>query len=862
MDVRYGNALRRLIAPDHRVVGCIRCTLSRGRKSVPRVCVLVEHLKEHCLLVCTEEAGGPQVTSPAIVASSCGSNTQINPAAAVLSSDSRMPINSDFKFDVEPIIGSGPTGRTITATITYKKKRLIFEVDYSDIASQFVRMVSKAVENASYRTFPSSDYHWVEVYKNSSKFFLATNPDDPDDDSVIEEGQRMASRECMVKNLMQEREEEFTVLNQLRIFSATWNVNGQSPGPESLSGWLSSSSPMEPPDVYAIGFQEVDLSKEAFVFADSPREKEWLNAVKAGLHPRGNYREVKTVRLVGMMLSVFVDEKHLEYVTNVDSSYVGTGVLGMMGNKGGVAIRMDLHSTSVCFVNCHLAAHAEERDRRNQDFNDIRNKIMFNSLRPNRTIREHDHIYWIGDMNYRLQDTNREMVELVCASGNFAPLWERDQLRDQQHKGFIFVGFEEGALNFRPTYKYDVGTSRWDTSEKARVPAYCDRILWRGSAIQLLTYRSHDEYTISDHKPVSALFSSGIRVVDAANRKEVYQEVMKQLDKEENDFLPQVAVDQHYLHFSDVHFYERVSRSFKVTNTGPVIVKFLFKEQPKSKRYCRPWLKADPYNGTLKKGESCDITLEVLVDTTCAAALNSGIERTSDVLVLHLQEGKDIFISVDIDYRHSCFGCSLEALVRHTTPIGLMAKEALFALEKDPERNAELGIPFEIPTELWVLIDGLNRKGLEVEGLFVKCGSSTDIQSVREALDNKMPDGNFEASVFSVAECLLLFLNSLREPVIPFCFFKKCLDSASTYTQAKAVLRELPKVHRDTFRYLVVFLQELLRSSQFNKLDINLTSTIFSSVMIRPPQESQMSPAIERTRCTFLYHFLVNPCEI
>lgn len=69
----------------------------------------------------------------------------------------------------EPIIGSGPTGRTITATITYKKKRLIFEVDYSDIASQFVRMVSKAVENASYRTFPSSDYHWVEVYKNSSK---------------------------------------------------------------------------------------------------------------------------------------------------------------------------------------------------------------------------------------------------------------------------------------------------------------------------------------------------------------------------------------------------------------------------------------------------------------------------------------------------------------------------------------------------------------------------------------------------------------------------------------------------------------------------------------------------------------------
>lgn len=114
-------------------------------------------------------------------------------------------------------------------------------------------------------------------------------------------------------------------------------------------------------------------------------------------------------------------------------------------------------------------------------------------------------------MNYRLQDANREMIELVCASGNYAPLWERDQLRDQQRKGLIFVGFEEGQLNFRPTYKYDIGTNRWDTSEKARVPAYCDRILWRGTDIRQLVYRSHDEFVISDHKPVSAVFSAGIR---------------------------------------------------------------------------------------------------------------------------------------------------------------------------------------------------------------------------------------------------------------------------------------------------------------------------------------------------------------
>ena len=45
---------------------------------------------------------------------------------------------------------------------------------------------------------------------------------------------------------------------------------------------------------------------------------------------------------------------------------------------------------------------------------------------------------------------------------------------------------------------------------------------------------------MSDHKPVSAVLDCGIKIIDTVRYRKIYEEVMKKLDKLENEFLPQV----------------------------------------------------------------------------------------------------------------------------------------------------------------------------------------------------------------------------------------------------------------------------------------------------------------------------------
>lgn len=175
----------------------------------------------------------------------------------------------------------------------------------------------------------------------------------------------------------------------------TFNLNGRTHGiDEDLSAWLCPEEIGDTqPEIVVVGFQEiVELSPQQIMNSDPTRKQLWEQAVRATLNTRAQeiggekYVVLRSGQLVGAALCIFVRQSVLSNIKNVEGSVKKTGMSGMAGNKGAVAIRLDYANTQICFVTAHLAAGFANYDERNKDYATISNGLRF---QRNRSIDDH-----------------------------------------------------------------------------------------------------------------------------------------------------------------------------------------------------------------------------------------------------------------------------------------------------------------------------------------------------------------------------------------------------------------------------------------------------------------------------------------
>ncbi|XP_051255787.1 synaptojanin-1 isoform X12 [Dicentrarchus labrax] len=364
---------------------------------------------------------------------------------------------------------------------------------------------------------------------------------------------------------------KYTRPKQIRVCVGTWNVNGGKQfrsiafRNQTLNDWLLDApkkaghpefqdSKANPIDIFAIGFEEmVELNAGNIVSASTTNQKLWAAELQKNISRDHKYVLLASEQLVGVCLFVFIRPQHAPFIRDVAVDTVKTGMGGATGNKGGVAIRLLFHTTSICFVCSHFAAGQSQVKERNDDYNEITRRLTFPM---GRLLYSHDYVFWCGDFNYRISLPNEEVKDLIRQQ-NWDALTSGDQLLDQKNAGLVFRGFIEGKLDFAPTYKYDLFSEDYDTSEKCRTPAWTDRILWKrrkwnfdktaeemnvvGATSTsgeneedpenpwspgILKYYGRAELKTSDHRPVVAIMDVDILEVDPEDRHQVYKDVI------------------------------------------------------------------------------------------------------------------------------------------------------------------------------------------------------------------------------------------------------------------------------------------------------------------------------------------------
>uniref|UniRef100_A0A8C1IGG5 Inositol polyphosphate-5-phosphatase Ja n=1 Tax=Cyprinus carpio TaxID=7962 RepID=A0A8C1IGG5_CYPCA len=266
-----------------------------------------------------------------------------------------------------------------------------------------------------------------------------------------------------------------------RVQIVTWNIGSGIP-PDDITSLFGPGVENGSTDMIVVGLQEVNsmINKR---LKDALFTDQWSELCLDTLSHFG-YVLVASRRMQGVFLLVFSKFCHLPFLRGVQTQSTRTGL-------GGYWVR----------------GISERMIQRMENFESILQQQQFEGSMAVGVL-DHDVVFWFGDLNFRIEGYDIHVVKSATEKDKLPLLWEKDQLNMVKKSESVVEGFMEGPLNFPPTYKFDVGTHTYDT--RSVMLFYMSLPVNAGRAPPYrpitLHYSSHMGFTLSDHKPVSALF--------------------------------------------------------------------------------------------------------------------------------------------------------------------------------------------------------------------------------------------------------------------------------------------------------------------------------------------------------------------
>ena len=349
-----------------------------------------------------------------------------------------------------------------------------------------------------------------------------------------------------------------------RVVVASFNIGGGELDGPSLDVWLrrGAAGDGSPAAVVLVGLQEA--SHRAYKSTETMLARHLVDHERVPLaYEHDDARETASARRIGLQLFCFV-AKGWRCAAAAPARYVNLALDGAQpaqAFKGALAARVGLRSDlgddrafEVCAVVAHLPAHEGRAAQRVKAIGTIQEALGDYVARA-------DAAFFFGDLNFRVDprddrdagafraalkaaaDLSRDEGDLSpkhaapavvmeddpearsavmarVAAGDFAAILAWDELgrllaHVRRKRGAFAAAHPARFLTWRdapcdgfaPTFKVLKGAAPTVYSEK-RIPAYTDRVLYRGRAT-LADHAAAHGVALSDHKPTRATFALG-----------------------------------------------------------------------------------------------------------------------------------------------------------------------------------------------------------------------------------------------------------------------------------------------------------------------------------------------------------------